>query len=161
MINSCDINIKMEENKIKFITKITVAVIMDINYCKLWHYTLWMTFSNNQFFGKFCWRGLHTSFLWGGFGWHWSDSGMIQQSHNNEVIVCEQFLGKHQPVGLLLNSEYLWKYAMFWELWWSWKPCSPALKLLLEFFQLCFSIFTSTRFKNINFKILLLKVFEK
>jgi len=42
------------------------------------------------------------------------DSGMTQQSHNNKVIVCEQFSGKHQPVGLLLHSEYFWKYAMFW-----------------------------------------------
>jgi len=34
----------MEQNKIKFVTKITVAVKMDINYCKIWHHTLWMTF---------------------------------------------------------------------------------------------------------------------
>jgi len=58
----------MEQNKMKFVTKITVAVIMDINYCRIGHYTLWMTFWNDQFFGKFCWRGPHTSFLGGGLG---------------------------------------------------------------------------------------------
>jgi len=38
--------------------------------------TTWMTFWNDLFFGKFCWRGPQTSFLGWRFEWPRSSSGM-------------------------------------------------------------------------------------
>jgi len=36
----------MEQNKIKLVSKIAVAVETNINYGKSWRHTLYMTFSN-------------------------------------------------------------------------------------------------------------------
>jgi len=78
---------------------------------------------------------------------------LVQQSHNNEVIVCEQFSGKHQPVGLLLENvfENLNVLRALMEL----KTLLNRFKTFATVFQLYFSIFTSTCYKKINFKILL------